>query len=394
MTSETPVFLTKIECPICKTINEFETIKVGAYTEADRDTDFCPKDRTWRNPRYQVYNPLLFFSATCSHCYYTREFNNSYKEWKTDSYFKTYSLKTVKENHLQLLAQSDSVIKKIGAALDSIRYPNETAIMKLILAIIDESFYEKPMNLDLGRFYLRIGWIFREMERSEDSNVQIGKGHLIDADNQFSRIKRSIADVSESIAGFKQSIQTQFDDETISAELKSLLYQVKDKYDIELASFLEMLSLLDGKIEAVDLIIKEHRELMLGNSDGEISTTFHNYNSFYDFLCQLRNQWATIPRNEKEALTYAVEHYVKAFADGKAIGAGNQQIQASYLIAELSRRIGENEQAKEYFNKTIRTGQEFVHKHKHDKSRTALAKKILELAIEQARENISVLQAG
>ena len=49
---------------------------------------------------------------------------------------------------------------------------------------------------------------------------------------------------------------------------------------------------------------------------------------------------------------------------------------------------------KEFFNKTIRTGQEFVHKHKQDKSRTALAKKILELAIEQGRENMAVLKAG
>jgi len=394
MTSESPVFLTKIECPICKTINEYETIKVGAYTEVDRDTDFCPKDRTWRNPRYQSYNPLLFFTAVCTHCFYAREFNNSYKEWKTDSYFKTYRLKTVKENHLQLLAENESVIKKIGTILDSGRNPNETAILKLIMAIIDESFYENPMNLDLGRFYLRIGWIFREMDRSEDSTVQVSKGHLVDLDNQFSLMKQALAEVNKSIEGFKKSVKLQFEDDSITADQKSLLYQIKDKYDIELASFLEMLSLVDGKIEGLDLIMKEQRELVLGSSDDTVVGGFNNYSSFYDFLCELKDQWQTIPRNEKEALTYAVDHYIKAFSDGKAIAAGNQTIQASYLIAELSRRIGDFEQAKEYFNKTIRTGQEFVHKHKQDKSRTALAKKILELAMDQARENMTALKTG
>ena len=75
MSNESPLFLTKVECPVCKTINEFETIKVGAYVEEDHDTDFCPKGRRWHNPKYAIYNPLLFFMATCENCYYTREFN-------------------------------------------------------------------------------------------------------------------------------------------------------------------------------------------------------------------------------------------------------------------------------------------------------------------------------
>ena len=81
-----------------------------------------------------------------------------------------------------------------------------------------------------------------------------------------------------------------------------------------------------------------------------------------------------------------------AFKDGRDIAQGNQQIQASYLIAELSRRIGDYEQAKEYFNTTIRSGQELVYRHKGDRSRTALARKILELAIEQGRESMAKLK--
>ena len=69
-------------------------------------------------------------------------------------------------------------------------------------------------------------------------------------------------------------------------------------------------------------------------------------------------------------------------------------MQASYLIAELSRRIGEHAQAKDYFNTTIRTGQEFIYKHKGDPGRTALARKILELAIEQGRLNLAETKTG
>ncbi len=189
MTSEAPFFLAKVECPVCKTINEFETIKVGAYTENGRDTDFCPSDITWRNPKFHGYNPLLYFTATCENCFYTREFTKSYKDWKNDSYFKTYRQKSIKDKHLSFLSESDSVIRAIGEKLDSGRYPHETALLKLSLAAIDETLNEKPSNLDLGRFYIRIGWLYRDMARGENPNQQSIQGHLITIENKIDALK-------------------------------------------------------------------------------------------------------------------------------------------------------------------------------------------------------------
>jgi uncharacterized protein (DUF2225 family) len=388
MTSESPVFLTKIECPVCKTLNEYETIRLGAYTERDRDTDFCPTDIVWRNPRYQAYNPLLYFTATCSNCFYTREFGNNYKEWKKDSYFKTYRLKTVKDRHLQALAEAGSIFKMIGKELDPKRHPVETAILKLILAIIDESFNDKMSDLDLGRFYLRIGWLFRDMERGENPNLQAVKGCLIEIDNKFNELKSEIEKTHYSAKVLNNVISSQFDDEGLSAELKSILYPVRDKYLSEISSLDELFSLVDGKLESLELVAAEHKKLALGSSGDDIMAGFHEHRSFYDFLSKLAAKYDSIPLNEKSALEFAVKYYVRMYEDGRSVGEGNQQIQALYMIAELSRRTGEFDQAKEYFNKTIRSGQEFIHKNRQDQSRTALAKKILELAIEQGRYNL------
>jgi uncharacterized protein (DUF2225 family) len=393
-TSESPFFLTKVECPICKTINEFETIKRGAYTETDRDTDFCPTGRKWRNPRYQAYNPLLYFAATCSNCFYTREFNNSFKEWKNDAYFKTYRLKLVKEQHLELLAKSESIIKAIGSELDPNRYPNETAILKLILAIIDESLNERAINLDLGRYYLRIGWLFREMERGGNPNLQVIKGHLIGVEHKFDKLKSMLEEIRFQVKEVEEAVASQFEDINISAEIKSILYPIRDKYSAELASLNELLSLVDGKAEALELVSHEHRQIALGTSSDDILPGFHNHHSFRDFLKTLANRRENIPLDETEALKFAVRHYKKAFEDGREIGDGNQKIQASYLIAELSRRVGDFDTAREYFNATIRTGQEFIYKNKGDQSRTALARKILELAIEQGKSNLATAQTG
>ncbi len=389
MTAESPFFLTRIECPICKTINEYETIKVGAYTERDRDTDFCPTERIWRNPRYQSFNPLLFFSSTCDHCFYTREFNNSYKSWKEDSYFKTYRLKIVKEKHLNMLAEADSPIRMIGEALDSNRYFHETAILKLILAIIDELFNDRKIDLDLGRFYLRIGWLFREKGRGANPQETMIKGFVTEIFNRFKGLDRSLEAFGDQISELQQTIAAQFNDEKIPTDLKATLLPVQDKYVSEFNSISDLIGDVSGRLKTTREILQEHKELALGASDDDGTPGFHAYPSFRDFLVKLSDKIEGIPLCEKDALTFAVKHYKLAFENGKEISPGNQQIQATYMIAELSRRIGDFDQAKEYFNNTIRTGQEYIYRHKGDQSRTALARKILELAIEQGRHKMA-----
>jgi len=389
MTTDSLFFLTKIECPICKTINEFETIKVGAYTERDRDTDFCPTDRIWRNPRYQAYNPLLYFTATCDHCFYTREFTSSFKEWKEDSYFKTYRLKSVKQKHLNILAEADSVIRSIGEVLDSNRYPNETAILKLLLAIIDESLNDRKIDLDLGRFYLRIGWIFREMNQGDNPGNAAVKSFITDVQKHLETVHEALESLRVRTTELEAATAAQLNDENQSAEMQSQLYPIKEKYDIELEGLRQLYDSIASRLESFHDVAREHQQTSLGGINDDMSPGFGSHPSFQHFLSQLSSKWDGIPLNEKEALTYAVRHYTAAYKEGRDIGHGNQQIQASYLIAELSRRIGDFDQAKEYFNNTIRTGQEFIYKHRRDQSRTALARKILELAIEQGRINMT-----
>lgn len=390
MTQESPFFLTKVECPICKTINEYETIKMGAYTERDRDTDFRPTDRMWRNPRYQAHDPLLYFTATCSNCLYTREFSPKFKDWKNDSYFKTYRLKVVKQKHLEMLAGSDSVIKLIGQKLEAARYPGETAVLKLLLAIIDEKFNEKQNDLDLGRFYLRVGWLFRGMSEGTDPNEACLKGHLHDIDKRLSGLRATLEGFNAQVEQVKQAMIAHVSDERFSAEIKSRLMPLKERYEAELAGILEATAQMEQRLVDLGAIANQN---LPTSSENPVGSGYFNYANFSDFLGELAQKMEGLPVNEKQALTYAVDYYMAAFTSGKDIEKGNQMIQASYLIAELSRRIGAYEQAKEYFNTTIRTGQEFIYRHRDDQSRTAMARKILELAIEQGRENYSHVQA-
>ena len=62
-----------------------------------------------------------------------------------------------------------------------------------------------------------------------------------------------------------------------------------------------------------------------------------------------------------------------------------QQLQASYMIAELSRRVGNEGQSLEYFKNASKQAHEMMNRNRNDKTIFSNAQKILEMSLEQAR---------
>lgn len=393
MTNESPFLLFKVECPVCKTINEFEQVRVGAYTEGGRDTDFCPQEIEWRYPKYQAYNPLVFFTATCSNCFYTRELTQRFKEWKTDNAYRAYQLPTIKTKHLEQLSTADSVIKMMGDSLDIQRYPNESAIIRIHLAIFDAFLADHPSHLDIGRFYLRIAWVFRDLDKGGDPSQMILSGHVTDIEEKAGRLQSAVGASRERLDELARAVSSHFDGSQFNADTMSKMLQFRERYNSELIAFGETLTVIEHQTEQFKSFLHEYREVLLGGAGGDGQAMFGSYRTFSEFLMKSRKLWSGVVTNEREALEQAIRFYKEAFTSGRDIAAGNQQIQASYLIAELSRRIGDFDGAKQYFTSTIKAGQEFIYENRRDQSRTQLARKILELAIEQGRTNLAAAKA-
>jgi uncharacterized protein (DUF2225 family) len=205
-----PLFYSQLECPICKTVNEYENIKAGSYTETGRDTDFCPTGRVWQNPVYQKFDPLLFFTGTCKKCFYTREFNAEYKNWQKDSAFKTYRLKAIQEKHLAEFLKEKGIVKLLGSHLDHNRYPFESAVIKFLLAIYDEKLLDRPSKLDLGRYFLRIGWLFRANKDCLDSDSTGGAHFLTNLKNSANAASKLLPDCENRLKEISKTLQDDF----------------------------------------------------------------------------------------------------------------------------------------------------------------------------------------
>jgi hypothetical protein len=375
-----PVFMTSIECPVCHNINEFENLKVGAYTESGRDSDFCPTGRTWTDPSYQKFNPLLFYFTTCHKCYYSRELNSSYKEWNNDTNFKSYKLPIIRKKHLEEISKENSLVKLLGDNINVSVYPFESAVLKILLTIYDEILSEKASHLDLARYFLRLAWLFREQSGGKlQSPVELAVSRLQCEIDRIQNCANEALHKIEAIKEISDKIVANDDMRIENFDCMNDLLQTVLKVENTSSNFRGEIDLLRQTAE------KTKNNLYQQSQGNSITPTFGDQPSFSQFLSSVKKIWDEIPTNENESLKKSIEYYIRAYQKGREIGSGLPQLQAAYLIGELSRRIGDYSLAQEYFRITVKEGHRMVVNYKNDQAASSNIKKMLEMAIEQTR---------
>ncbi len=383
--AQEPFFYTELECPVCKTVNKFENIRNGAYTESGRDRDFKPTGRTWVDPAYQKFDPLLFFMATCQKCFYTREFNNEFKNWQKDSSFKTYRQKNIQQKHLSDLADKNGIILFLGSKLDQSTFPFETAVIKLLLGIYDAKFSGRKVNLDIGRYFLRIAWLFRDRNGGTGSQISQNARLFQELKGAAQVANQLVPNYDAKVSSIKNMINkdfsSAFSDTPEAEEHKKQIEEVIANMSASIGPLAEAGSKL------IDLF--KNAEKSLTGQEAVDEDKFFDYPGFTTFLETAKGKWDEVPVNEAEAMQKAAEYYQKAYETGGEISQGIQQVQAAYLIAELYRRVGQRDEAGQYFNQTIKMGRDIVMGKKGDASTVNYTKNLLEMAMEQARLNKS-----
>ena len=381
--TQDPLFFSEVPCPVCKTANKYENIRTGSYSETGRDTDFMPTGRTWLNQAYQKYDPLLFFMATCSKCFYTRELNKEYKSWQNDTSFKTYRLKSIQQKHLSDLSDKKGIVQFLGKHLNQNKYPFETAVIKFLLGIYDLKLLERPSNLDIGRYFLRIGWLFRGKGAHDGSGGSGMSGFFQQLRGAAQVANQMLPGYDDKVSNLKKLISNDF-----SQAFSDIPEAEQHKQQME-----QILNDISGSLEP---IVKANQKLLEAFNSAEKALTgnvsnpedkFFEYAGFQSFLSEANTKWNEVPMNEKDALRKAAEYYKKAYETSGEISQGIQQVQAAYLIAELTRRIGERDESNQFFNQTIKMGRDIVMGKKADNSTINYTQKLLEMAMEQARLN-------
>lgn len=379
---DSPITLSRLTCPVCRTVNECETVRPGAYVEEGTDTDFCPLSRRWSNPRYQAVNPLLYFMATCPTCFYTREFNRASRESLTESEIAPEQQKELRLKHLAMLADTNGVARRLGSSLWPDSYPIQTAISKLLLGILDETLIERPSNYDLARWYLRTAWLFREAHPHNGQDLTSPSAQSRrDLDRSMdeiaadvSRLRGRLEQVVQFLQAHPQAAQSHPDDHQGPMQCRQRLQrlgELADNLNLDLADMRRA--------------VLTPTEKFVGADPHCSREAFGEYASYSEFLRSLKMDCPQIPVNEDEAMTCALTHYKMAFESHGGIERGNGAMLTAYLIGELSRRLANFDDAERYLDMARVAAHVAIRENAGDKPRSALARHLAELADRQSR---------
>lgn len=379
---ESPIALARLTCPVCHTVNEFETVRPGSYIEEGTDTDFRPLSRRWTNARYQSVNPLLYFMATCTTCFYTREFNRAFRESTLESDLTPECLKQVRLSHLASVADPGGVVRRLGTSLWPESFPVQTAISKLILGIVNEKLLPSPSNYDLARWYLRVAWLFREL-------YPHGGVDLTSPSAQCRRdLERSLSEISEDLTRLRTRMRevTQFlDTHSHAAQKHPEDYQGPLQSRQTLVQLAEQADAMEKALATMRSTLTSPTEQFLGDGAAGTRETFGEFASYTEFLRSLKLDCPDIPINEEEALSRARSHYKQAFEAQGGIDRGNGAMLTAYLIGELSRRLACFDDAERYLDMARVAAHVAIKENGHDKPRTALARHLAMLAEKQSQ---------
>jgi len=179
-----PFYFKDVECPVCGSINKLRYFKAKIYAEKKVDYDKHVDLFGWKNTDFEILHPPLFFFWHCNSCNFTDnyiDFQEPTKEYWSNFHTikELYTEKALKDKKSSLL------INKLSEAID---YDKMTFLMSIKLHLLAIYIQELPDEekdfLKLGRYYLRTGWLFRDLSYQEKGPAKVKK-----ISNAFTKLK-------------------------------------------------------------------------------------------------------------------------------------------------------------------------------------------------------------
>jgi len=163
-------------CKMCGKSSTQKKVKSHLFVERDLDIDLRPKTITWTVNANESTNPAHFFMYTCPHCFFTassvvfenplRSINIPVTRFKSDF-----------QNALDANPGMRTVLDELTKSIDSGSVNPFEAIRLHLLAIfhlqiVDE--VERRDSLNLGRYSLRLAWLYEDLGENADLNAIFG----------------------------------------------------------------------------------------------------------------------------------------------------------------------------------------------------------------------------
>jgi len=198
---KTPFYFKNIACPMCGGITKNRVFKPKIYSERKVDIDKHVIAYGWSEPDFKDYHPPLYLFWHCNNCRYTAEKVDFEKPGK-DSWSNFRILKRAYSEKLQDDRTAEKLVAWLGKGInyDQMNYPMSFKLHILGIYIQEILEQENRDTLKLGRYYLRTGWLLRELKEKEsedkDKKVELKKPRELDIiNNIINELKKAWKDI-------------------------------------------------------------------------------------------------------------------------------------------------------------------------------------------------------
>jgi diguanylate cyclase (GGDEF)-like protein len=156
----------KITCPVCLTESEYHRLKRDMARPVKTAGDGYPIEYKWQKAGFDSVDPKQFFMGVCSRCGFAGELDDA--DFRQAGKAPEVYRKGFDEPALNLLKDGAAAGK--GAAQSLLkRVADEDVLLSVIaqlhLGIYSQCCRSKMTAGPIARFYLRIAWLFRDLDR-------------------------------------------------------------------------------------------------------------------------------------------------------------------------------------------------------------------------------------
>ena len=178
----------EVSCPVCTTTTLHHRLKPDMARPGKTDGDGHPLTTRWGKPGFDTVDPKQFFMAVCPQCGFTGEiedadFRTCGKNPEYGASFSDAGFQVLKKGMSSGKGTAQSLIKRI-----SDDDPMGSLIAKFHLGILSHCLRRRPIAGNLGRYYLRIAWIYRDHDTFyPDCDVEAVTARLRKAQGRWKR---------------------------------------------------------------------------------------------------------------------------------------------------------------------------------------------------------------
>ncbi len=172
---KSPFYIRKTKCPVCDAANEQRWFHSKIYSERNVDLDKHVGKYMWTEKAFENYLPHLYYIWHCPNCHYSdyyAEYGNPLK----DQYSNFRFLKDAFIDKYHDDPRVEKIVDKLGENIDYNKMNYYQAIKLHLLAIFIQEIMEETEERNvfrIGRFYLRLGWLYREVDSNKDVSDKI-----------------------------------------------------------------------------------------------------------------------------------------------------------------------------------------------------------------------------